>query len=98
MARNATESPIPALKLDAGTWSRIVESLRLSPQQARIVEMILEGLCDKQIASALGLTVPTIRTHLGRIFQRNGLEDRIELILRAFAVAHAAWLGDGRHH
>lgn len=34
------------LSLDAVTWARIVEALHLTPQQSRIVELILKGQCD----------------------------------------------------
>ena len=39
-------------------WARIVASLELSPQQARVVEMLLRGMQDKQIAAALERRVP----------------------------------------
>ena len=85
------------LALDDRIWSRIVESLRLSPQQVRIVGLILRGFCDKEIATELRLTVPTVRTHLSRIFQRNGIHDRIGLILHIFALAQARWIEGDRH-
>jgi DNA-binding NarL/FixJ family response regulator len=50
----------------------------------RIVELILRGMMDKQIAQTLGLSVSTVRTHLGRIFTRLSVADRVELILHIF--------------
>src|ERR1041384_8174069 len=99
MAQSSKPSPSPAPAfpaLDARSWSIIVEALRLSPQQGKIVALILQGKCDKEIGASLGLSVPTIRTQLTRIFQRNQLEDRIALILRAFALVNAAWLSAAR--
>ncbi len=82
------------LPLDSASWMAVVETLQLAPQQARIVELILRGLRDKQIAAELGLGVPTVRTYLKRVFVRVGVQDRVELVLRVFAVA---WdLGGGR--
>lgn len=75
------------LPFDATAWSGIVEALGLSPQQARIVERILRGMCDKQIALELGLSVPTVRTYLTRVFHHLDVEDRVHLILRVFAEA-----------
>lgn len=77
------------MPLDAPTWVAVVAALELSPQQARIVELLLCGRRDKQIAQAMSLSVPTVRTYLGRIFLRLGVQDRVELILRVFATAHA---------
>lgn len=73
-------------KLGPAVWDEVVGALSLSPQQARIVELLLCGKRDKQIATALGLTVPTVRTYLARIFVRAGVQDRVELILRVFAI------------
>lgn len=77
------------LPLPADVWAKVVQSLALSPQQARIVEALLRGMRDKQIAHEIGLTTPTVRTYLGRIFRRVGVKDRVELILRVFSIAYA---------
>lgn len=75
------------LPLAAEQWEAVAHSLEFSPQQSRIVELLLRGFKDKQIAAELHLGVPTIRTYLKRIFDRLGVSDRVELILRVFAVA-----------
>lgn len=77
----------PPLPLPAEAWADIARVLELAPQQTRIVELILRGKRDKQIATELGLSVPTVRTYLKRVFERVGVQDRVELILRVFAVA-----------
>ena len=78
------------VSLSEPQWEQVVGSLHLSPQQARIVSLILGGKRDKQMAAEMGIGVPTIRTHLTRIFQRTGTADRVELILRAVACAREA--------
>lgn len=65
-------------------WERLTEALGLSPQQAKIVELILRGAGDKQIAAALGLSKHTVRTYLNRIFSRLGVSDRLELVIHVF--------------
>lgn len=69
------------------TWRAVVIKLKLSPQQRLIVESILRGNQDKQIAGELGLSVATVRTYLTRIFERTGVRDRLNLVLRIFAMA-----------
>jgi DNA-binding NarL/FixJ family response regulator len=83
---------IPDLPLPAEKWRQLVETLELPPQQIRIVELILRCHSDKQIAAALGLRVPTVRTYLHRIFERLGVDDRLGLVLHLFALSH-----DGDH-
>lgn len=79
--------PLPLAPIEASTWAGVVKSLRLSPQQVRIVECLLRGMRDKDIAATLELREPTIRTYLKRIFQRVRVRDRIELVIRVFTVA-----------
>jgi DNA-binding CsgD family transcriptional regulator len=68
-------------------WARVVKALRLSPQQGRIIELILQAKRDKEIALSLGVNVWTVRTHLTRMFTRLGVADRVELLLLVFAAA-----------
>jgi DNA-binding NarL/FixJ family response regulator len=83
-ARPTTAQPLP---MADATWRRVAKELDLSPQQLRIVELLLRAQRDKAIATTLGLSVPTVRTYLGRIFDRVGVADRMELVLRVFALA-----------
>jgi len=79
-----SDTPAPARRRH---WAAVVERLGLSPQQARIVEVILSGSATSRSRQKLGLAVPTVRTYLGRIFQRLGVEDRVELVVRVFVTA-----------
>ena len=65
-------------------WKRIIQLLELSPQQGRIVELLVRGASDKQIAAALDLSRHTVRTYLGRIFGRLEVNDRVELVIHVF--------------
>ena len=78
----------PPLPLDDAHWRAIVEAMQLSPQQAKIVELVLRGMCDKQIAAAMGISEPTIRTYLQRISARTRTHGRMELAMRVLAVSH----------
>ena len=79
---------LPPLPLPPEKWNQLIATLKLSPQQTRIVELILRNYGDMQIATELGLKVPTVRTHLNRIFERLRIEDRGALVLMLFAASH----------
>jgi DNA-binding NarL/FixJ family response regulator len=79
---------LPPLPLSAKQWVALAQSLRLAPQQERIVELILRGMRDKAIASELQLRVSTVRTYLNRTFARLGVDDRMALVLKLFAASH----------
>ena len=72
------------LRLLSHDWQQVVAELGLSPQQARVVALLLEGKQDKQIAAAMRLRVSTLRTYFSRIFERTDTGDRVGLILRVF--------------
>jgi DNA-binding NarL/FixJ family response regulator len=79
---------ISQLPLPPEKWDEICASLKFSPQQKRIVELILLNHCDKQIAAAMQLRHSTVRTYITRIFGRTAVSDRHELILKLFAMSH----------
>jgi DNA-binding NarL/FixJ family response regulator len=61
-------------------WAELKRDLALSRRQADVAEQLLLGRSDKQIARELRMSVPTVRTHLCRLFSRFGVEDRCELV------------------
>lgn len=77
----------PALNVEIfskSEWEDLVSKLSLSPRQAEVIQRILSGRSDKQIARDLQISVPTVRTHLNRAFLRFGVQDRIELVIHVF--------------
>lgn len=68
-----------------GEWARLRKHLGLPPRQAEIARHILCGKSDKRIADDMGISVSTVRTHLGRLLGKFGLSDRVELLLYLLA-------------
>ena len=62
----------------------------LSPRDRRLVEQLLDGRTNDEIALALGVTRKGIEAHLGRLFERFGVASRTELAVRA---EREGWLG-----
>ena len=79
--------PGPPFPMEPSVWAEVATSLSLSPQQTQIVELILRGRQDKEIAVEMGLSFSTVRTYLTRIFNRTGVPDRLSLVLLIFAKA-----------
>jgi len=63
-------------------WTKLIRDLSLPPRQAEIVRLLFAGHSDKQIASELNRRVPTIRSHLSRLFSKFDARDRTELVLQ----------------
>jgi DNA-binding NarL/FixJ family response regulator len=73
--------------LDAETWERVIRSLALSPRQALLVRLLLQGKRDKDMAAEMELGLPTVRTYFERVFRRVGVTDRVQLVIRVFETA-----------
>lgn len=83
-SRKEFPAPFP---MSSSTWQAIDKQLALSPQQTRIVELILHGLQDKEIAARLSITFSTLRSHLERIYRRLQVSSSKEVILLIFKMA-----------
>jgi DNA-binding CsgD family transcriptional regulator len=81
-------NPLSTLYVATGVFhlasSRRRAPLRLSPRQQSILALASRGMTDKEIAAQLGLSVHTVRTHLGRVYRENKLHNKAEAV--------AAWL------
>ena len=55
----------------------------LTPRQREIVELLVMGLQNKQIARRLGIGVETVKTHISRIIERLGVSSRTEVVVVA---------------
>jgi len=62
-------------------WMELVKELSLSPRQAQVVRRLFLGHSEKQIALDLQMSMPTVRTHLSRLFSRFDVQNRTELAL-----------------
>lgn len=61
-------------------WRGICRSLNLSPRQAQIVTLLLEGHKTFSVATALGISPDTVRAHLRRLYLKLDISDRLELM------------------
>ncbi len=54
-----------------------------TPREMDVLRLLGRGLGNKEIAHELGVSVPTVRTHLNRIYEKVGPMSRMELVLYA---------------
>jgi DNA-binding CsgD family transcriptional regulator len=64
----------------------------LTAQERRVALLTAEGRSNREIAAQLSLSIPTIETHLQRIYAKLGIHSRRELML---AAARGALAGGG---
>ncbi len=62
-------------------WQSLHDLLGLPTRQQQVIRKLFNGLSDKQIADELSIAVPTVRSHLQRLYTRFKVQDRTELVL-----------------
>jgi DNA-binding NarL/FixJ family response regulator len=72
-----------ALELVAAPPGRTPRASLLTPREREVLTLVGRGLANKQIAGRLGISEKTVKTHLGRAFQRIGVSDRTQAALWA---------------
>jgi DNA-binding NarL/FixJ family response regulator len=60
-----------------------VAPAELSPREAEVLRLVVDGLLNKQIATRLGITERTVKAHLTSAYQRIGVSDRTQAALWA---------------
>jgi DNA-binding NarL/FixJ family response regulator len=88
--------------LDPSITTRVLDRLRhqddedelavLSPQERRILELIAEGLTNRQIGERMFLAEKTVKNYVSNLFSKLGMSRRTE------AAAYAARLAERRQH
>ena len=76
-ARNGGASLRAARRKSAGDGDPVALTLR----QKQVVQLLLEGLSNKEIAHRLGITESTVKVHVRSIMGRAGVMSRTQLVL-----------------
>lgn len=69
-------------KYDQIELSAKAQGARLSPRELEILNWIAVGKSNPDIAVILGISLPTVATHLKRIFAKLGVNDRVSAALK----------------
>ena len=55
----------------------------LTPRERELVDLVRQGLRNRDIAAKLGVTEGTVKVYLHAIFDKIGVDNRTELAMRA---------------
>lgn len=57
----------------------------LSPREQQVLECLTEGMCNKEIAVALDVTVRTVKAHVSNVLRKMGVSDRTQAVVKALS-------------
>ena len=57
--------------------------IRLTPREQEVVELLIAGRANREIATTLGMELKTVKTHVGKLLQKFGVPNRVALTVRA---------------
>ena len=64
------------------TINRFSSEFQLSPREREVLEQLIQGRTYDQIAAGLFISTSTVKTHIGRIYRKTGVTNKVELIHR----------------
>ena len=57
---------------------------QLTPREVEVLTLLATGLSNSELAQRLVLSEKTVKTHVGRIFMKLGLRDRVHAVIFAY--------------
>ncbi len=69
-----------------GSKARVGDAVRLTKRERQVIELLGEGLSNKEIATRLNIAVHTVKSHVHNVLEKLALRSRLEVA----AFSHAA--------
>jgi DNA-binding NarL/FixJ family response regulator len=59
--------------------SKVIESVRMTKRERQVIELITDGLTNKEIAQALHLSTYTVKSHVHNILEKLAMHTRVQI-------------------
>jgi two-component system, NarL family, response regulator DegU len=70
--------------------SKLIKSVRMTKREREIVELIAEGLANKEIAYTLNISIFTVKSHVHNILEKMALNTRVQIAIHARTKEHSS--------
>ena len=61
---------------------------QLTERELEVAQQIAHGLSNSEIAATLFMSIPTVKTHVSRIFTKFGVDNRVQIAIRVHDASH----------
>jgi DNA-binding NarL/FixJ family response regulator len=65
--------------------ARVLEAVRLTSRERQVIDLLGEGLSNKEIASRLHIAVHTVKSHVHNVLEKLALHSRLEVAVFSHA-------------
>jgi two-component system response regulator DegU len=62
-----------------GTSSKLMESVRMTKRERQVIELVSDGMSNKEIAQMLHLSTYTVKSHVHNILEKLALRSRVQI-------------------
>jgi DNA-binding NarL/FixJ family response regulator len=59
--------------------SKLIESIRMTDNEKKVIELLSGGFTDKEIAKKLSMTVSKVKSHIDNILEKMSLNTRVQI-------------------
>ena len=68
-----------ARNVPAGNKTKVLDSVRLTSRERQVIDLLGEGLSNKEISSRLHIAVHTVKSHVHNVLEKLALHSRLEV-------------------
>jgi len=67
----------------------VLESVRMTPRERQVIDLIAEGLSNKEIAARLHVAIHTVKSHVRNVMEKLTLHSRLQIAAYVHSEQHS---------